>query len=80
MGNEIKHLAATAGGRAREIARAGGDPHEQANITFVDAARTVWQQQIVPNNRNDKHVQQWWRTLEQHALAGCTSVHAVSAC
>ncbi len=69
----------------RRIARAGGDPKEdrdkgkRQSLTFEDAARRVWSEQIEPNVRNAKHRQQWINTLRDHAFAhiGTKPVHAI---
>jgi integrase len=69
----------------RRIAKAGGDPAEERDkgkresLTFEDAARRVWADQIEPNARNPKHSQQWINTLRDYAfpLIGSLPVHAI---
>jgi integrase len=69
----------------RRIARDGGDPAvvrdkaKRQSLTFEDAARRVWSEQIEPNVRNAKHRQQWISTLRDHAFPhiGTKSVHAI---
>ncbi len=69
----------------RRIARAGGDPAaerdkgKRESLTFEDAARRVWAEQIEPNARNPKHRQQWINTLRDYAfpLIGSLPVHAI---
>ncbi len=69
----------------RRIAKAGGDPAEERDkgkresLTFEDAARRVWSEQIAPNARNPKHRQQWINTLRDYAfpLIGSLPVHAI---
>ncbi|WP_234423474.1 integrase arm-type DNA-binding domain-containing protein [Tateyamaria sp. Alg231-49] len=58
----------------REIARSGGDPaavrdkKKRSKMTFEQAARHVWQDQIDGHVRNSKHAAQWIRTLETAAF------------
>ena len=58
----------------RRIARAGGDPAaerdkgKRESLTFEDAARRVWAEQIEPNARNPKHRKQWLNTLRDYAF------------
>lgn len=69
-----------------KIARGGGDPKAErdkarrASLTFREAARKVWKEQIEPNNKNAKHVAQWLSTLETYAFKkiGSIPVHAVN--
>lgn len=69
-----------------KIARSGGDPKAErdkarrASLTFREAARKVWKEQIEPNNKNAKHVAQWLSTLETYAFKkiGSIPVHAVN--
>jgi integrase len=48
-------------------------------MTFEEAARIVWADNIAPNNRNAKHVAQWLSTLEAYTFPtmGKRPVHAV---
>ncbi len=70
----------------RRIARAGGDPvverdkSKRESLTFEDAARRVWAEQIEPPGRNEKYAKQWLNNLEAHAfpLIGSRPVHAVT--
>ena len=70
----------------RRIARAGGDPKEdrdkgkRQSLTFEDAARRVWSEQIEPNSRSPKHRAQWFKTLQVYAFPriGSCPVHAVT--
>ena len=58
----------------REIARSGGDPSvvrdnkKRASMTFEQAARHVWSDQIEGHMRSEKHAAQWIRTLENAAI------------
>ncbi len=69
----------------RRIAKAGGDPAAERDkgkretLTFEDAARRVWSEQIAPNARNPKHRQQWINTLRDYAfpVVGSLPVHAI---
>ncbi len=69
----------------RRIARAGGDPAaerdkgKRESLTFEDAARRVWAEQIEPNARNPKHRKQWLNTLRDYAFPtiGSLPVHAI---
>ena len=69
----------------RRIARAGGDPvaerdkGKRQSLTFEEAARRVWAEQIEPNAKNAKHCQQWINTLRNYAfpLIGSLPVHAI---
>ncbi len=69
----------------RRIARDGGDPaverdrNKRKSLTFEDATRQVWSEQIAPNARNPKHRQQWLNTLRDHAfpVIGSLPVHAI---
>ena len=69
----------------RRIAKAGGEPAEERDkgkresLTFEDAARRVWSEQIAPNARNPKHRQQWINTLRDYAFPriGSLPVHAI---
>ncbi len=69
----------------RRIARDGGDPAvvrdkaKRQSLTFEDAARRVWSEQIEPNVRNAKHRQQWISTLRDHAFShiGTKPVHTI---
>jgi integrase len=71
--------------RLRKTARAGGDPiaerdkDKRQSMTFEEAARIVWADNIAPNNRNAKHVAQWLSTLEAYTFPtmGKRPVHAV---
>ena len=69
----------------RRIAHDGGDPaterdkDKRETLTFEDAARRVWADQIEPNARNPKHRQQWINTLHDYAfpVVGSLPVHAI---
>ncbi len=69
----------------RRIARDGGDPvverdkNKRKSLTFEDAARRVWSEQIEPNVRNTKHRWQWINTLRDYAFPtiGSLPVHAI---
>ncbi len=69
----------------RRIARADGDPvaerdkDKRETLTFEDAARRVWADQIEPNARNPKHRQQWINTLRDYAfpVVGSLPVHVI---
>ncbi len=69
----------------RRIAKAGGDPAEERDkgkrqsLTFEEAARQVWSEQIEPNAGNSRHCQQWINTLRDHAfpVIGSRPVHAI---
>ena len=71
--------------RLRKTAKAGGDPiverdkDKRQSMTFEEAARIVWADNIAPNNRNAKHVAQWLSTLEAYTFPtmGKRPVHAV---
>jgi len=71
--------------RLRKVARDGGDPvaerdkDKRKSMTFEEAARTVWAENVAPNNKNAKHVAQWLSTLETYTFPtmGKRSVHAV---
>jgi integrase len=71
--------------RLRKVARDGGDPiaerdkDKRQSMTFEEAARTVWAENVAPNNKNAKHVAQWLSTLETYTFPtmGKRSVHAV---
>ena len=58
----------------RRIARAGGDPladrrqERRERITFEQAARRVWAEQIDGQSRNAKHAVQWINTLRDYAF------------
>jgi integrase len=57
----------------RAVAREGGDPKADEdrirNVpTFEKAARLVWQSQIVPTAKNEKHKAQWITTLRDYAF------------
>ena len=57
----------------RAVARDGGDPLADSNRakgipTFEEAARQVWQAQIVPTAKNEKHKNQWITTLRDYAF------------
>jgi len=58
----------------RAVARSGGDPiaerdkDKRLGFSFEEAARQVHLEQIVPNNRNRKHIAQWISTIETYAL------------
>lgn len=80
---DARELAA----RLRKVARAGGDPvaerdkDKRRSLSFEEAARMVHAEQIVPNNRNAKHVAQWLSTLESYAFPhiGKRPLHALTA-
>ena len=69
----------------RRIARAGGDPAaerdkgKRESLTFEDAARRVWAEQIEANALNAKHRQQWINSLRDYAFPtiGSLPVHAI---
>jgi integrase len=69
----------------RRIARDGGDPAlerdkgKRQSLTFEDAARRVWSEQIEPNTRSKKHSAQWINTLRDDAFPhiGNKPVHAI---
>jgi integrase len=69
----------------RRIARAGGDPAlerdkgKRQSLTFEDAARRVWSEQIERNTRSKKHSAQWINTLRDDAFPhiGNKPVHAI---
>jgi integrase len=71
--------------RWRLVAREGGDPAaerdkaRQRSLTFEDAARRVYADQIEANARNEKHRRQWIGSLEAHAFPhiGKLPVHAI---
>jgi len=55
----------------RKLARLGGDPlalRHRAIPTFEEAALQVWNEQIVPTAKNEKHKAQWINTLRQYAF------------
>ena len=55
----------------RKLARLGGDPlalRRRAIPTFEEAALQVWNEQIVPTAKNEKHKAQWINTLRQYAF------------
>jgi integrase len=60
--------------RMRGIARQGGDPVTERNrqrrqgVTFEAAARRVHKEQVVPNNRNAKHIAQWLSSIEAYVF------------
>ncbi len=70
----------------RRIARDGGDPKaerdkdKRQSLTFEDAARRVWADQIEPHGRTVKHRQAWIGSLETYAfhIIGSLPVHAVT--
>ena len=69
----------------RKLARAGGDPRAERDkarrksITFEEAARRVWADQVADEGGNAKHRQQWIATLEKYAFPkiGPRAIHAV---
>ena len=69
----------------RRIARAGGDPvierdkDKRKTLTFADATRQVWSEQIKPHAKNPKHSAQWFKTLEVYTFPtiGSRPVHAI---
>lgn len=68
--------------RIRKIARQGGDPrvtrlHE--HMTFSQAARRVYEG-LLPTWRNQKHAENWYRSLEKYAFSqiGNRPIHAVT--
>jgi integrase len=69
----------------RAIARAGGDPAavrdagKRETITFEDAARRVYREQIEGHGRNGKHRLQWITTLATYAFPtiGAKPVHTI---
>lgn len=77
--------AREAAARLRKIARAGGDPiaerdrDKRRSLTFAEAAKLVHEEHVAKTARNGKHVQQWLRTLEQHAfpVIGKRPVHDI---
>ncbi len=70
----------------RRIARAGGDPKaerdkgKRQSLTFEEAARQVWAEQVKPLGRSVKYRRQWINSLEAYAfpLIGSRPVHAVT--
>jgi integrase len=70
----------------RRIARDGGDPAlvrdkgKLKSLTFDDAARRVWADQIEPHAKNPKHSAQWLRTLSNYAfpIIGARPVHTIA--
>ncbi len=60
--------------KMRGIARQGGDPLTERNrqrrqgVTFEAAARRVHKEQVVPNNRNAKHIAQWLSSIETYVF------------
>lgn len=55
----------------RKLARLGGDPlalRRRTVPTFEEAALQVWNEQIVPTSKNEKHKAQWINTLKQYAF------------
>ncbi len=70
----------------RAIARAGGDPLAEkrkaaGTPSFEEAARQVWEEQIAPAARNEKHKAQWLNTLRDYAFPriGARKVDAVQS-
>lgn len=69
----------------RRIARTGGDPRANAKAaakvftTFRELAERVHANQIKPNNRNGKHVEQWLTTLGTYAFPaiGAKPIHTI---
>ena len=70
----------------RRIARDGGDPKverdkgKRESLTFEDAARKVWSEQIAQPGRSKKYANDWLGTLRDYAfpLIGNRPVHAVT--
>lgn len=70
----------------RRLSREGGDPAAERDrarrqsLTFEEAARKVWKEQVEPHNRNAKHIWQWLASLESYAFPhlGKIPVHAVT--
>ena len=65
--------ARTKAAAMRAVARDGGDPLAERNRakgtpTFEQAAQQVWQTQIVPTAKNEKHKNQWITTLHDYAF------------
>jgi integrase len=56
------------------------DKSKRESLTFEDATRRVWAEQIEPPGRNEKYAKQWLSNLEAHAfpLIGSRPVHAVT--
>lgn len=58
----------------RRIVKSGGNPivdsqkSAKAHATFEEVAKMMHQRQIIPNNRNGKHVDQWINTLQKYAF------------
>ncbi len=56
----------------RRIARDGGDPkverdkNKRKSLTFEDATRQVWSEQIAQPGRNEKYAKQWLGTLRDY--------------
>ncbi len=70
----------------RRIARDGGDPvverdkNKRKSLTFEDAARRVWADQVKGHGKSAKYRRQWINSLQTHAfpLIGSRPVHAVT--
>ncbi len=70
----------------RRIARDGGDPvverdkHKRKSLTFEDATRQVWSEQIAQPGRNEKCAKQWFGTLRDYAFPtiGARPVHTIT--
>ncbi len=70
----------------RRIARAGGDPAterdkgKRESLTFEDAARRVWSEQIAQSGRNEKYAKQWLSGLRDYAFPtiGARPVHTIA--
>ncbi len=70
----------------RRIARAGGDPaaerdkSKRKSLTFEDATRQVWSEQIAQPGRNEKYAKDWLRTLRDYAFPtiGARPVHTIA--
>ncbi|MEL7112711.1 MAG: integrase arm-type DNA-binding domain-containing protein [Pseudomonadota bacterium] len=58
----------------RAIARSGGDPAEvrdkdrRETITFEEAARQVWRDQVESEAKNPKHIRVWIQSMESFAF------------
>lgn len=68
----------------RKLARLGGDPlamRRRVVPTFEEAALQVWNEQIVPTSKNEKHKAQWINTLKQYAFPklGALSVDVITS-
>ena len=69
----------------RRIAKAGGDPAKERDkdkrqsLTFEEAARKVWANQIEGRGRNEKYRRRWISSLETHVfpIIGAHPVHII---